>query len=451
MKQHQLQYAWVYVLCAVLCIVFVGVTYTTQYAGAEETAAELRAKILQSKIELQKIEEEIKKFEQELTQVGAEKKTLQNAIHQLDLARKKIEGDVRATEQKISSADLEIEELEREIHIKELQMQRDLDAIGASFRTIDQLENDTMVEMLLAHESLADVWDALEEQVLVRESLRIDLKALAALKQEYESAKSRTLAKRSELDVLKTELSGEQSALDQTRAQKDTLLDATESEEANYQRLLAEKKAAREKFEKEMSSYEAQLKFILDPASIPAAGSGVLRWPIDPSIMSGCLDRTATFGNKFCITQYFGNTAFAQSGAYNGQGHNGVDFGVSPGTKVTAALAGRVVETGNTDAVPGCLSYGKWILLEHANGLSTLYAHLSAISVTQGQQVQSGQLIGYSGNTGYSTGPHLHFTVFASKGVNVVRLGEVKAITSCGAARVPVAGYEAYLNPMDYL
>jgi len=442
---------WGFILCMVACIAFVGVTYTTQHAGAQESAAELRAKILKSQVELKKIEEEIQKFEHELTQVGAEKKTLQNAIHQLDLSRKKIQGDVRATEQKISSTDLEIEELEREIHIKEIEIQRDLDAIGVSFRTIDQLENETMVEMLLAHNSLAEVWDTLEEQLLVRESLRADLKALSALKREYEAAKSRALSKRNELGVLKSELSGEQSALDQTRAQKDTLLDATESEEANYQRLLAEKKAAREKFEKEMASFEAQLKFILDPSSIPAAGSGVLRWPVDPSIMSGCLSRTATFGNKFCLTQYFGNTAFAQSGAYNGQGHNGIDFGISPGTKVVASLAGRVVETGNTDAVPGCLSYGKWILLQHANGLSTLYAHLSAVSVSQGQQVQTGQLIGYSGNTGYSTGPHLHFTVYASKGVNVVRLGEVKAITSCGAARVPVAGYEAYLNPMDYL
>jgi murein DD-endopeptidase MepM/ murein hydrolase activator NlpD len=167
--------------------------------------------------------------------------------------------------------------------------------------------------------------------------------------------------------------------------------------------------------------------------------------------MADCLERTGTFGNKFCLTQYFGNTAFAQSGAYNGKGHNGVDFGVPPGTKVTAALAGTVVETGNTDAVSGCLSYGKWILVRHPNGLSTLYAHLSAISVSAGQQVVTGQLLGYSGNTGYSTGPHLHFTVYASSGVNVVRLGDVKAITSCGAARVPVAGFEAYLNPLDYL
>jgi len=420
-------------------------------AGAQESISDLREKIAESQAELKKIEEEIKLYEQQLTQVGAEKKTLQSAIHELDLARQKIQGDIRATEQHISSTDLEIQELEREIYIKELEIARDTEAIGESFRTMDYMEDFSMIELVLAYDSLADIWDALEEQVLLRESLREDVRALSALKTGYENARTRTLNKREQLDTLKDELSGEKSALDQTRSQKDDLLEQTASEEANYQRILAEKRAAREQFEKEMASYEAQLKFILDPSTIPAAGSGVLRWPVDPSFMAACLDRTSTFGNKHCITQYFGNTAFAQSGAYNGQGHNGVDFGIPVGTKIVAPLAGRVVETGNTDAVSGCLSYGKWILLEHANGLSTLYGHLSAISVAQGQQVTTGQLIGYSGNTGYSTGPHLHFTVYASKGVNVVRLGDVKAITSCGPARVPVAGFEAYLNPMSYL
>lgn len=419
--------------------------------GAQESVAELRARIQQNQIELQKIEAEIKEYEQQLTQVGSEKKTLQTAIRELDLARKKIQSDVRSTEQKISNTDLEIQEIEREIHVKELEIQRDVDAIAEMFRTIDQLESESMVELVLAHSSMAEVWNTFEEHALLRESLRDDMRRLTALKSEYEHAKGRTEKKRVQLDDLKNELSGEKKALDQTRTQKDTLLDKTKNEEANYQRILAEKKVAREKFEKEMASYEAQIKFILNPSSIPAAGSGILRWPLDQTFMANCTERSTAFGNTYCITQYFGNTAFAQSGAYNGKGHNGVDFGSPTGTKVVSALAGTVVETGDTDAVTGCLSYGKWVLVRHQNGLSTLYAHLSSIGVSAGQQVTTGQLIGHSGNTGYSTGPHLHFSVFASAGVNVVRLGDVKAITSCGAARVPVAGFEAYLNPMQYL
>lgn len=426
-------------------------TRTHETVHAQESVTELRAKIEQSQTELRKIEEEIAKYEKELTSVGAEKKTLQNAIHELDLARKKIQSDVRATEQKIKTTDLEIEELGREIQIKELEIRRDQEAVAASFRTLDTYETQNMVEMLLAYESLAEIWEAIEYQTVLRESLREDMRSLTERKEAYEVAQARSITKRADLDTLKGELSGEQKALDQTRTHKDSLLKETKNQEAGYQQLLAEKKAAREKFEKEMAAYEAQIKFILNPTTIPAAGSGVLTWPVDGAFMTGCAGRSSVYGNTHCVTQYFGNTAFAQSGAYNGKGHNGIDFGIPQGTKILSAQNGKVVETGNTDAVPGCLSYGKWILIEHPNGLSTLYAHLSAVSVSNGEVIAKGQLIGYSGNTGYSTGPHLHFSVFASAGVNVVRLGDVKAITSCGPARVPVAGYEAYLNPMSYL
>ena len=85
-----------------------------------------------------------------------------------------------------------------------------------------------------------------------------------------------------------------------------------------------------------------------------------------------------------------------------------------------------IVGTGNTDEPRGCYSYGKWILIKHENGLSTLYAHLSLIKVNAGETVNTGDIIGYSGNTGYSTGPHLHLTVYATQGVKIVRLGDIK-------------------------
>ncbi len=430
-----------------------GATYVvpTGDVGAQETVEDLRKKIDVSQKALEAIEAEIRQYEHELTQVGAEKKTLQGAIYELDLSRKKLQSEIQATESRINSTDLEIQELEREIYIKELEIDRNMDAIAQSFRTIDQIERQTFIEMLLGHESLAEVWDTLAAQATVQQSLRDDVQILAALKSEYVHAKDRSLDKRDELDSLKQDLSGEKNAVENVRSQKDSLLDETENEEAKYQRILADKRAAREAFEKAIADFESQIQFILDPSTIPAAGSGVLRWPFEPSLMASCGQRASAFGNDYCLTQYFGNTAFAQSGAYNGKGHNGIDFGVPTGTKILAALGGTVAETGDTDRYAGCLSYGKWVLVRHGNGLATLYAHLSSINVSAGQSVSTGQVLGYSGNTGYSTGPHLHFTVYANKGVDVVPLGDVKAITSCGPARVPVAGFEAYLNPLDYL
>jgi murein DD-endopeptidase MepM/ murein hydrolase activator NlpD len=189
---------------------------------------------------------------------------------------------------------------------------------------------------------------------------------------------------------------------------------------------------------KEMRDYEAKLQFILDPTTIPAAGTAVFAWPL----------------KNIIITQYFGGTEFARRNAsvYGGRPyHPGVDFGAPRGTPIHAPLAGTVRATGNTDAVPGCWSWGKWTLIDHANGLSTLYAHQDTISVSPGQRVATGEIIGYVGNTGFSTGPHLHFTVYAKDGVNVRRFNEIKTSTSCGAATTPVAATEAYLDPMNYL
>jgi murein DD-endopeptidase MepM/ murein hydrolase activator NlpD len=183
-----------------------------------------------------------------------------------------------------------------------------------------------------------------------------------------------------------------------------------------------------------MLSYESELHLLVDASLLPKVGSGVLAWPL----------------SSVKITQYFGNTTFSTANpqVYNGRGHTGIDLRASIGTPVKSAGEGVISGVGNTDIVRGCYSYGKWILIKHPNGLSTLYGHLSLQSVSVGQAVSSGDVIGYSGNTGYSTGPHLHFGVYATQGVKVQRF---ENSVNCKGAVVPVADFKAYLNPLSYL
>ena len=86
--------------------------------------------------------------------------------------------------------------------------------------------------------------------------------------------------------------------------------------------------------------------------------------------------------------------------------HNGVDIAAPMGTHVFAAMEGKVAKTGVHP------TYGKYIICTHAGGYQTWYAHLHKIMVQQGKSVSQGQLIGEMGNTGYSTAPHLHFSIF---------------------------------------
>lgn len=81
-----------------------------------------------------------------------------------------------------------------------------------------------------------------------------------------------------------------------------------------------------------------------------------------------------------------------------------------------------------------------------------MYAHLSVIKVTKGQKVSKGQKIGLSGNTGYSTGPHLHFTVYFKKGLQIKTISHSYAGRCFGKKmKVPIASHSAYTNPFDYL
>jgi murein DD-endopeptidase MepM/ murein hydrolase activator NlpD len=85
--------------------------------------------------------------------------------------------------------------------------------------------------------------------------------------------------------------------------------------------------------------------------------------------------------------------------------HNGIDLAAEIGTDVLAARDGTVLEVGQDQV------YGKFILVSHSNGYQTLYGHLSSVEVRLNQWVNSGNIIGKVGNTGWSTGPHLHFEI----------------------------------------
>jgi len=412
---------------------------------------DLQKKIDESNAKIAELEKEIAAYETQLIGIGNEKKTLEGEVGRLDLSRKKIGTDIAVTENRVSAATLELEDLGGEISDKERRIVNGRAAIGKSFRTLHQIEDITLVEHILSATRLTDAWEESDKLRQLEASIQNEIKTLQTTKEgltiDYRSVEER----RAKLLSLKKELAGQKAVLDQNRKEQASLLSQTKNKESEYQKLLEEKRTAKAEFEQELSAYENQLAYNLDPSKIPRPGSGVFAFPMAEDFIARCKNKEKTYGNIYCITQYFGDTAFARSGAYDGKGHNGIDFGVPEGTRIGTALSGVVQATGNTDQYKGCYSYGKWALVEHGNGLSTLYAHLSHISVSKGDVLSTGGLIGYSGKTGYATGPHLHFTAYIADAVRLVRLGDIKSKTNCANAVIPVAPTPAYLNPIQYL
>lgn len=405
---------------------------------AQTEVEKLRDEIADRGSRLAEIEAEIAKYEGELKEVGAEKKTLQSAIGQLELERKKVNAEISKTENLITSTDLEINKLVLEISRTEKEIKKAEQAIGAIIRAEYIAGEDTLIELLLRHEKLSEFWSTFEAHESIRSTIQVKAADLGTFRNLLSEQRSDNEDRRSQLSGLKDQYSEQNQVLVNNKAEQSNLLEVTKSEEQNYQQLLASQKSAQEQILKELRDFESKLQFILDPTTIPSPGTSVFSWPLASMV----------------ITQLFGGTEFASrnSAVYGGRAyHPGVDMGAPRGTPIMAPLTGTVRATGNTDAVPGCFSWGKWTLIDHANGLSTLYAHQDVIGVSAGQKVNTGEVIGYVGNTGYSTGPHLHFTVYAKDGVSVRKFNEIKTVTSCGPATTPVAATDAYIDPMLYL
>ena len=407
--------------------------FMTASAAQVDTISDLQQKIRERNEEISKLEAEIVIYQSEVGKTVKEANTLQNTLKALDLSRKKLVADIGVTTSKISKANLELDQLSLAIQGKESDISENHEAIAESVRRINEADANNLVEIMLFAESISDFWNDIERQKQFQLGLTARLKILKNLKADLETNHKEVGLKKSQLESLQRQLSDQKKIIEINQKEKDGILRATKNKESAFRKTLEEKLALKEAFEEELLEFESKLQLEIDPTKLPKTGSGVLKWPL-----------ASVF-----VTQYFGNTTFAKTtNAYSGKGHNGIDLRAGTGTPILSAASGTVAGTGDTDTVCPGASYGKWVLITHENGLSTLYAHLSLIKVVPGQNIGTGELVGYSGNTGYSTGPHLHFTVYATQGVQIL---ERKSRVCGGTYRMPVADLKAYINPLLYL
>jgi len=400
-----------------------------------QSPTEIQQQINNHNSEIKKLDEEIAEYQKQLSATSAKKNTLQAKLDELNLSIKKKNAEISQTQNKIDTTKLEIKQLAGNIETARQSINVHSVGLGESIRALSIAEDQPIAAQVLS-EGTQDVWNDIVVSQRVQSAVRTHIKNLAAAKQEYTDTKTATEAKQAQLVKQQQTLKTQQGSLSAQKTAQNDLLKQTQSQEANYQKIIAQKKMQQAAFEDALNNLQTQLQYTVNPSTITVAGKGILRYPVDNVI----------------ITQYFGNTPFASSGAYGGKGHNGIDLGASIGTPLRAAASGVVLATGNTDATRGCYSFGKWVFIKHPNGLGTMYAHLSQISVSSGQQVATGQLIGYSGETGYATGPHLHFGVYVASATQIMRLGDAtKKTTPCSGVMMPVAPVSGYLNPLNYL
>lgn len=417
---------------------------------------ELRSQLEEKESQIATLEEEIKQHQKDIEETGKEASSFQAEVSRLNATIKKLQADTTVTKRRIEFTGILIEELDATIEEKEEQIQKDKALLAEFIRELYDTSSQSLIEILLANATLSDFFDSLHYSETLQNVTQKQLEDLRLIKQEQEEEKERRTKEKSNLGLLADELRDRTAIEQDARDDQAYLLGVTRQKESEYQKLLDERLKKKNALEQEIRSIEDQIRIAIDPNLLPQSGPGVLGWPLEDVSLVSCF--RGGNGAKNCVTQFFGNTDFATQNPqiYSGKGHNGLDFRATTGTVLYASESGIVRAVGDTDQQCRGVSYGKWILIDHPNGLSTLYTHLSQISVSSGQSVTRGERVGYSGNTGYSTGPHLHFTVFATQAVQITSLNPNDKYyyqsKICGTPlHLPISPQNGYLNPLSYL
>ena len=371
--------------------------------------------------QLETTQQNLKATQQERTGLQRELKTLEGNIGQLNL-------NIKADEITIQKLALEIDALSYDLVDIRTSVEDKQKAIGSLMSQLQKTDRTSgnLLVLFLKSKSLADGVSEIQTLQNLQIKLSTDIDSLRELHDEYNEKIGIANNKKTNIDFHQKNLKNRRAIVEDQKEERQTVLTETKNRETLYQQQVAELKKLQQQVADEVEAIDAVLRTKIDPSTLPAPGRGVLAIPVQGVSLNS-------------ITQDYGATAFAQYG-YRGRRHNGVDIGAPVGTPVLAAEAGTVVAVGDQDKFCYRGAYGKFIVIEHDNNLTTLYGHLSRQAVQKGDTVKKGAVIGYVGRTGYATGPHLHFTVFAKP---TFYMGPSK---SCG--QMPYGGD---LNPSSYL
>ncbi len=397
-----------------------------------ETAETVHTQINNTTTQIKALNKEIEQYQKRISETGEQSRTLANLIKELTLTRNKLLKEAQVTEKKISITKDSIHAIDTTLTEDERRITLSKQALTKTFQEIWQQDHTPFIEKILLDTTIIDTSRDLNNMLDFKKRVHEDMVLLLQQQSALIDTKIKKEVEKQNLVTLKTTLDQKKLAVDITKKEKDTILKETKNKESNYKKLLADREKKRDAFEKELEVYEAQLKFILNPKVLPTEGKGVLAWPLD----------------SVFVTQLFGKTVAAKR-LYLSGSHSGVDFRAAVGTPVKSMGSGIVQGSGDTDLYCKGASFGKWVFIKYDNGLSSTYGHMSYISATTGQAVKAGDTVGLSGNSGHSTGPHLHVTVYASGGAEVKTVPSI----SCNGKTftMPIASSSAYLDPMLYL
>ncbi len=330
--------------------------------------------------QLQEVGKDISQTRSKIDTVKKQESSIMGEIQRLEKNIVANERQLESTVDRIAYLEENIAQLE--IEIKDAQQELDDKTELLSERLIVLYEQGDVsyLEVLL---SATDIKDFLTRYDMVNAIVEQDVDLIETIdkqKHDLETKKSDLAVKQNELKKNYEDQKSIKDTLDQQKSNKKGVLSSVQQEKNAYLRAL-------EELEQTSRELESMIRR-MQGGSTTQLGTGTYTWPTP-----GYSSITSAYGMRYHPILKVRKM------------HTGVDIGAPGGASIVAADSGKVIHCGWMGG------YGQVIVVDHGNGLSTLYAHMSAYAVSNGASVTKGQTIGRVGSTGWSTGPHLHFEV----------------------------------------
>lgn len=325
------------------------------------------------------VSEQLRQIEEQLRQATAELGTIKEQ-------RVAVENDITLNERQLAEAQKRLEGRES-VFYKRV---RDIYINGRL----------SYLDVVIGSKDFSDFANRLE---VLKRIIDSDITLINEIKKEraeIEAHKQKLEADRAKLVELEKAALAKQAEIEQKKAERNVVLQKAQNDRATAMQAIEELNASSAQVSAMLKERQAARAAAAAVAAAAAAqssggqgasdnwvqGTGQLGWPVSGEI-------TSPYGYR--VHPIWGTTIY----------HSGIDIGVDEGTPVHAADGGVVVWSGWMGG------YGYAVVIDHGNGLSTLYGHNSELAVDEGQSVAKGQVISYAGSTGNSTGPHVHFEV----------------------------------------
>ena len=331
------------------------------------------------------LEDQKQDVEEEKERVTEEKNNVLDEISELNVQISNYENEIEELNNKIDDLENSISKKEKEIKELEEETAEREKLLVNRLVTMYEKGKTSYLDVLLASESITSFLSTYYRIEELAEADQGIIDSIIDKKEEAETTKQELDKEKNEIDLSKAEVESKTQSLQNAKKTKQAKVSSLSSEEKELQEKIDEFESQIEKAKEAEAQRENQYEY-------EGSFEGVLSWPLSSSSP-----------NYNWISSYFGPRPSPTAGASSNHGAIDIPVNYQP---VYSAASGRVVSAGWMSG------YGNYIEIDHGNGYYTAYGHLSSFNVSAGQTVSRGQQIAVSGNTGVSTGPHLHFEVY---------------------------------------